>query len=392
MRFIVAHDLPLEDVRAVFQSHFPFASARDGEISYENSENGSLLRTRYSKKTGSITSLEIICENIKEVETDIVKSLSKLIIGNSKSVIIRRFIFSFGPIIGRYRFKDIFQISSLPDNAPKPTFTMGDHPLLLEFKCESTGIHFVDQARFDRRFREVFLILSLVCWAKLSGSDNVAAHRWIMHLAEDRIDYQYAQAGYGFYDPSWSPDSFSYDDLPPFRIMPFNDYFNRLGIDSNYEFDVSDLTDELVDKLHSIDRERSKLVFRSIHWLDRARSVWPLSHSLAYVALTSAIETMAMLEPTGSKQEFCPKCDQEIGIRISQKFTDFLHKYAISEDQAFAKDLYNIRSRIIHGNRLLIADIRMWDFAIDKFAEDDKIQQLLRLSKRAIINWLLHNV
>ncbi len=53
----------------------------------------------------------------------------------------RVILFSSVPVTGCFRYENLFQLVPVPPEAPRPAFTMGEHPLLLEFSFRTSQTH-----------------------------------------------------------------------------------------------------------------------------------------------------------------------------------------------------------------------------------------------------------
>jgi hypothetical protein len=127
-----------------------------------------------------------------------------------------------------------------------------------------------------------------------------------------------------------------------------------------------------LNSLNSDDFDRFSI---ALTWLEHSGSIWPWSRSASFTALTSAVE--ALLPDDEQK---CRECGQAI-YKISQRFRDFLSKYAPNEGPAETLKKLQVafcstRSGITHGSSLLQADLEPW-----KFLDYSGTEEQLRHSK-----------
>lgn len=129
----------------------------------------------------------------------------------------------------------------------------------------------------------------------------------------------------------------------------------------------------------------------------------PISHSLGFAALVSALETLVAFEHHGKDVERCSTCGQE-RHRVTKKFQDFVIKYGYQDPrfQKQAQKLYSVRSKILHEGRLRLADDPrhpFWEMythggpgSIDAhapYAEAWQHGELVALARICFVHWLL---
>ena len=136
-----------------------------------------------------------------------------------------------------------------------------------------------------------------------------------------------------------------------------------------------------------------------VAWVYHADAIWPESHSAAFVALVTAIESLI------GTQERCPACNQPVSVasaetcpacrqpryRVTKTFRDFLDRFApVPPEFAAARDLlYRVRSGLVHGLSMLAADLdQVTIMNID--TDRQRLQQELlgQVTRIAMYNWL----
>jgi hypothetical protein len=130
-----------------------------------------------------------------------------------------------------------------------------------------------------------------------------------------------------------------------------------------------------IDRFHALDRPSRREFLRAAFWHHQARLLHHRSLSASFQALVQSIEVLAAATPTPD------------GAR--KQFKAFLRDY-IHGDWDGADDLYGLRSRIVHGNTLMLADEEGLGFHPNPRASDERERHLMaeQVSRAAAINWL----
>jgi hypothetical protein len=118
------------------------------------------------------------------------------------------------------------------------------------------------------------------------------------------------------------------------------------------------------------------------------KELWPRASSSALIAVVSAIE--ALLEKHSEK---CHECGQP-KFGIARKFKHFLKTYVPNVEKQFLEEfraIYETRSHLAHGERVLMADLRPWNYLGDPLQQwQGRFQRnTYRMTATALRNWVL---
>jgi hypothetical protein len=136
----------------------------------------------------------------------------------------------------------------------------------------------------------------------------------------------------------------------------------------------------LLDAFAALDNDDKERFLRACYWYHMAGTVWDYSQSLYLTSFINAVECLASV---GRE-----RLDPEGAVKL---FKRFMRRYAPGSPSGTKLDkLYEIRSDITHGERLLHLDqppgatALSQDFAIALQAGDDAAV----LTRGALLNWL----
>lgn len=112
---------------------------------------------------------------------------------------------------------------------------------------------------------------------------------------------------------------------------------------------------------------------RAAFWLDISSRQWTVSMSASFTALVSAVESLINKRGSGS----------------TERFRDFLERYAPGASLEVRREMYDLRSGILHGSELITMDEDCafgWD--PPWWNERELQEELWRLTSTAVRNWL----
>jgi hypothetical protein len=348
------------DITAILGSMFPLSRWVDGgRVSYFQPEQGHVLDLVYAK-SGTISS----CEPGEGLTTELVQHLrerAELELDSGTGFEVwRDVLFSAPEVKGFWRHSDDWQILPAPANAPRPGFSMGEHPFVLEYRVRKADDFRIRQNRRLRRLWELHLLLSLLVRYPITRESLERPHHWV--LLPDFAP-AYANEGYmvgeGF--TAVADDLSDSGDLPSLRVVADDEYYGRLGIGPDEtEIDVPACFDGFFDSFEVAPPERRDKVLRASYWFDAAYRVWHISKSLSFISAINAIESL--FPPRGGGGHVCPVCkshDDPPGP--SALFRSFVETYAEAEGAESRNAMYTLRSTFVHGGALHGLDLpRSW--------------------------------
>jgi hypothetical protein len=94
--------------------------------------------------------------------------------------------------------------------------------------------------------------------------------------------------------------------------------------------------------------------------------------------------------PSKEKSSACKECGQSLGKSTTQRFVDFVEQMAPSADgiAKARKELYRVRSTLLHGGRLLDSDRVGICPALGLASEFENMNYAQRLGRLVLANWL----
>lgn len=299
----------------------------------------------------------------------------------------RRVVFRWGSTpLHPIRWRNEWQISRLPASAPRPKEQVALFPSLLQWTYSRTGLAWLDAVRQSRRYKQVFLPLVPLFHhfqsAALLDPYDVSRKSWVVEYEGGQLTYKWLPNNY--FPPDGIPVDSWVDDLGP--RQPIWGDGSQIGVDL-YRYDMEPYLFAF-EKLTCSDKAR---YLTGCHWYHRSHLADTFTES--FLALCFMIE--AFLD---QKSEKCDTCGQKT-YSVSKKFKEFLTQYAgprdteaVKEFVAFAARVYDRRSRIAHGGRILAAEhlgFSMWGVPVDE--HDKSLRRSLReVGAAALVGWALN--
>jgi hypothetical protein len=299
-------------------------------------------------------------------------------------------LFAHLPVDGWYRHGNVLQILPPPEGAPRPAWLMADHPFLLQFSFPTSSNEVIRNIRRATRGREIALLLTGLLAGTVRSVAAGGEHHWTLMSDESgtAVRTQYLPEGYvcpGFVEES---DNFGSTDgasqLP--QVEPCS-YYLRWAISGETRFDVPKNLPELLDGYYELTAERRGQFRRACFWFGLAGRFYTCSRSAAFAALVSSLEA---LMPPESNGVACKGCDRPLGKGVTQRFVDFLDQMAPSAGEIgkARRKLYEIRSALLHGRKLLASDYFGLSPGPGVFGEFENMDHAQCLVRVVLANWL----
>lgn len=328
----------------------------------------------------------------------------------------REIIFSYVPLKGYFRFKDIFQL--LPSDAflPKVPPLINHHPVIIEIsynKPDTEYIHLdksmgiknpiesdmTDMIHGITKRDEIIRLLTV--FTNYPFFVYKFEQAWFQPFNGGGFDQSvWGQKGYRCSEFNNNIEHFSTDGHQTIEIKDFQNYY-RWNPDNTISFPEN--LDHLFEKYYSLTDEEKKSFDSSCVLFCNGLDLQFEMNSLSFAALISAIETLIDYEsePTETcsdcnsiiKSPFkCDKCGNYYwGVRA--KFRKFLHDYGSNDPEfrKYANKIYDQRSSILHKGKLLLRDL--FKHSMSKFDEvsDEglELRHLVVVTRICLINWLI---
>jgi hypothetical protein len=321
------------------------------------------------------------------------EEVERLLLAPTNRRVSRRVIFADLPVVGWWRAGGIV-LREAPEEAPRPPQILADHPLILEVEFDATDDFFFNALRSDQVSHEYALVLSIFL-PSLHLARRVSAFHWGLvppgsdgfggtQSVPQWIQEYYEIPGFERFADTLTPKA----TLPDLPSEPDSAFYGREGISIDSGFTIPSSLSTWMEKYVALNAAKKKRLLRAAYWLSHARQVRSLSSSASLVAMVQVIESLVP-RPTG--QERCLTCGRTTGPGSTQRFTEFVEKYGVpgGVDQASAKLLYQQRSQLTHGHKLLFADQEIgfgWTTPGDA-EEQGRLRHANRLVRICAINW-----
>lgn len=327
---------------------------------------------------------------------------------NNEKTLLRFVVFSSFPIKGSYRYKDVLQIMSLPDEAPKPQYLIGAlYPLIIEYAYDSIGEQELKRAlseylkpdSFDEdqlklqydstKQDEILSVLSVITKYHISKEEN--GKKWV--LCDEEVDWISVERGVGYYWKGLSEygedlTAIDIDDIPQLQS---EDYYSKEAF-LGEPFMLSNSTSSFLDKYFSLDEAKKEAFLSACVLFERSSRTWSISHSLAYIGFISGIEALIEYDNKDVKIEKCSNSDcGQPKYKVTQKFLAFARDYGNDspEFKKYVKKLYERRSQIGHTGKLLSNDmVGRISGPVVEMNDGIELRNLQRVVRIMILNWL----
>jgi hypothetical protein len=375
----------------VFLNYFQSAvQPRLNEVLYRGGETTHALKVCFA---GARIRDIIAGPGLTTADVDFLESqVASELLGPSKTDVASTVMFSASPVQGWFRYRDSFQILPAPEGAPRPHFLLADHPFILQFEFPACSNPFIHSMRMTERRRQLSLVLAGLLAGSVKSLVGSATHHWVISAPSSG---EVPRAGY-MQEGYWWPGLFtgskgfkSTEDMAGLQQIPAVKYYFRFGIEPASVFDIPDNFVALLDQFGALSAGLKDQFLRACYWCDFSNSVIQRSRSAAFMSLVSAVE--ALMPPPHLEAPRCPQCRRSAGSSITSRFADFIEQMVPTGQgtEAVRKRLYQVRSALSHGGRLLHSD-RMVGFGLspDSRQESEDFWAVQRFVKVVLVNWL----
>ena len=380
----------------------PYIDENAIETIYAN-PRGNQLRVIWGKTNKQKVIQEIyLCD---EADSSLITSLAiqarEALSTNQETEMNRAILFADNTVTGYFRFLDNFQISPIPcnwndqENCARP----GSRPFILQFSTQKSTSQHIHRYRQRKRLNEIILLLhGLLCNC---FSQKHLKQDWVL-VPQDDSDFEskYLYHGYipGNDDRPLDRKGFiSPEVLEPMEQIPAGVYYSELQTspmicdDSGFRRVPLRVPSNLTRSLkiyHSMDASAKQQFLRAAHWKKNSSETNEISQSLSIFCFFAAIDSLLPLpKQTGS----CEECHRPFQEGQSKIFSEFLEKYAHPSSSKLKKDLYKLRSALVHGNSLGSQDLHQTNVGIRDQKLSAQISSMNTLIHKSLVNWLLEH-
>jgi hypothetical protein len=261
-----------------------------------------------------------------------------------------------------------------PD-APAANVENAEHPFILEFPLQVSGLWDITNYRRLREHRKLTLLLNTLLRGRTNLQPLRGGHFWGYFHSEGAApeirwvrNFYCAGVGECMLDMPSPPAGERLVEIDP------DHYYREVaGIDGLGLRVPADLDDSicLYQRLHPARREEFD---RAAYWLEMAGRQWNISVSASFAALVSAVESLINTRGRGS----------------TDRFRRFFERYAPCASLAARRNrMYDLRSGILHGSQLMTIDEDLafgWD--PPWWNERELHNELWTVTRIAVRNWL----
>lgn len=398
-KYLHLHEVDLWELMNVLLHHFSLAQNPTPFITkYQREDNPHSLEL-ITKEDGQIEKV-IFSDGFPREQLEQIDQKIKDALLTTDQQIGADILFCRERITGYFRYKDIFQIIPVPDNAPMPEVGFRDYPFLLQFKYTKSNDGVIDYSRRRKKAVIYTRLLNLLVNQRVRLLRNNAQAYWTLNVTESpiKMSSSYRQEGYTFEGLSLVPANFTeMSGIDEIEKVPFQKYYTNKGVTSD-PLKIPDNIERSLDRIFSLTSQDYDRFFRACTWYEKGQLIWEESSSSSFVAMVSAIEALI-----GEKTR-CKTCGQDVPESLlickeckqpryqsAKNFKEFIAKY-VSDLDSMPKEaalLYTMRSSLAHGAKLLQQDLRPWNFMNPAHQNESQIQgNLFHITGIAIYNWL----
>ncbi len=363
-----------------------------GEITYPNDPEYT-LRLKFSVRGDEISGAFAGPKLSEEIFEKLRQFLVELFKEKSRRVGVQ-FFFSRRKVLGRWRYKDWFQILPVPPTAPQVEWQLAAHPFIVEVKFSSTANVFVDSIRASCEASRIELLLNTLLGPAITHISGrmIGPHgnTWVVvpHVGETTQQHiAYCQQMYLCDEVKGGTEDFSsVQGILPLPEVPASDYDAQKTRHLGDPLNIPDDLGQSLDRFFSLTSKRQKQFMNACYWLSQAN--YTISYSTMFLTAIQAIEVLVETPRGGSS---CDKCGKALGPGRTKLFEEFLNKFAPDvSDEAGRGELYNTRSNLTHGfSPPFLIDRDVSGFSRPQVhQQSDLLGSALVCASHALRNWL----
>lgn len=260
-------------------------------------------------KAGNIERIQLSEDFPRSELEEIEKKIQDTLLTEHETKVSQLIAFCGAEVTGYFRYKDLFQILPMPDDAPKVVFFIpSSYPFILEVSYQSCPNQFIEGARLREKTVIYTRLLNLLFNQGISPSPLVGQNGWVIKTDDpSNITSEWKQLGYFYTGLKGSMDSFSsVENINPLERTPFIKYYFEPLTKPSVPLTLPDTLEPTLDKAFALDQSTWRKFFMACGWYAQYQPTWAVSHSSAFIALVTALECLAQ------EKEICATCRQPI--------------------------------------------------------------------------------
>lgn len=321
----------------------------------------------------------------KNLQDELVARAAHALQEDAGSHVVSRYIFAERPLRGQFDVGGFLRLRPPPpdtvigsglDERQKAADPFGKnedkhlgppHPILMEIKVKKSAALMLQSLWMMRELDRHQNLLTLLLAADIKYAHFPSGPLWTSLLRGQRMENHLL--GPGFSDPHGGQhDDFPDAQDPVVGTYDDEDYNERLWV-----WDAELLIPKTLDKhlrlIRSLDTEQAKKFHRACMWF-------------AQGVQFRSIETIGIPSFSTSIECLLPRSEE-----ITRNFDAFVERYGklTTDTKSLAKQIYGVRSDLMHGSFAHTSDTGMSSFKSD---DDWQTKLIWMLAKRCLIGWL----
>ena len=362
--------------------------ATDDTVSYPNADEARITIRYEGGRIVTIAPGEAF--DAREWESVAARIEDELV--ESTPAVARRIAFCNYQVKGWWRSGTLgVQILPPPPQAPDAPMAVADHPFVLEYPVMNSRNGLITRQRDAREYRRLAGLLNVLLEGWVTSAQSTIRQLWAYVRTGESSETRWVQEGYSCPGFKVAGDTLSEPEGDYMTVVPANDYYAIDGLEIGRGLQVPDTLESSLEAYRNLPPEQLERFDRACYWWNVKDRVWTISVSASYAATVTAVEALL---PETSGFGSCTECGRSLAPGPTKLFQEFLETYAPGGGivaQARAK-MYRVRSAINHGGKLMRTDLDVeWGLSPAMVAEIDLRDNLWRLVRVALINWLHHN-
>jgi hypothetical protein len=378
------------------------AQFRPNEVEYRTTADEWVLSLHYrdGRIEKATAGTAMTAEHLQRVQAEIAR-----VLGSPASAKVARWtMFSSRPVEASWRYQEQFQIVPAPPEAPRPEELWAQHPFIVDFVFRGSPDWSIERIRYGRRAADLMLVLNLLLTSQITAPAVRSRKHWVWapHGSTPPVVW----AGEGYMIPNFQ---YLVDHLPDIEgatldMLPAATYYDRKKGRSNTLNLPAELP-TLLDAFHALTDDDRDRFLRACYWHHTASAAWDISQSLHLTCLINSIESLSSVGPQRSAPEgpralFKAFMQRFAPIRSaagsdapgpSALFRSVMRRFAPGPPSGRVIDkIYEARSNITHGERLLSLDQGPGSWALNQLSTGDREigDAASILCHAALVNWL----
>ena len=304
-------------------------------------------------------------------------------------------------VTGKFKYKDIFQLTPAPDHFPRPPYQEGHHPCILEIKYEFTpdaekklpdGSEYpewLQRKNIEKKvIDEISNLFGVFSLSKFV--DTLDKFSWTIGLDVNHPPIpEWRQLSYFATDHQSEIDNFTNLSVPPIDEIETSRIYNFGGRFFGSDFSIPNLFENILDAYYNLKQEEKNTFLRSAKLFNSALRIKSISPSISFACFVSSIESIVEHIHKGANVEICKECNAP-RYSVTRKFKEFLKKYSSDSKELidFYQRAYTKRSKILHAGSLFLGEHTPEDWGDEDWEKYHMNSGIERICRIAFFNWI----